>query len=60
MLPSIHGMRWYPGTTLEMVETFPRLAARENDIFIVSYPKSGKPTLKKCGKKAWKEWEKAK
>ena len=58
MFPIIHGMRWFPGTTLEMVETFPRLATREKDIFIVSYPKSGKPTLKKCGKKPGKNVKK--
>ena len=30
--PIIHGMRWRSGVTKEMVDTFPRLVARKNDI----------------------------
>ena len=41
-MPLIHGMPWFPGTTQEMIDTFPRLLARENDIFVVTYPKAGK------------------
>lgn len=39
--PVIHGMTWVPGTTEEMVDTFPRLLSRQDDIYIASYPKSG-------------------
>ena len=38
----IHGIPCWPGTTREMIEALPRLVPRENDIFIVSYPKAGK------------------
>jgi len=41
-MPLIHGMPWYPGTTQEMIDTFPRLLARENDIFVITYAKAGK------------------
>ena len=39
--PVIHGMPWIPGTTQEMVDTFPRLLARQDDIYISTYPKAG-------------------
>lgn len=39
--PVIHGMQWFPGTTQEMVDTFPRLLARQDDIYISTYPKAG-------------------
>ncbi|KAL9951309.1 hypothetical protein ACROYT_G043951 [Oculina patagonica] len=39
--PVIHGMPWFPGTTQEMIDTFPRLSARQNDIFINTYAKAG-------------------
>ena len=38
----IHGMQWFPGTTQEMIDTLPRLLARENDIFVSTYAKAGK------------------
>ena len=41
-MPLIHGMPWFPGTTQEMIDTFPRLSARENDIFVATYAKAGK------------------
>ena len=41
-MPLIHGMPWFPGTTQEMIDTFPRLLARENDIFVATYAKAGK------------------
>lgn len=41
-MPVIHGMPWSPGTTQEMIDTFPRLLARQNDIFIATYAKAGK------------------
>ena len=37
----IHGMQWFPGTTQEMIDTLPRLLARENDIFVSTYAKAG-------------------
>ncbi|KAL9987009.1 hypothetical protein ACROYT_G001243 [Oculina patagonica] len=39
--PVIHGMPWIPGTTQEMIDTFPRLSARQNDIYINTYAKAG-------------------
>ena len=39
--PVIHGMPWFPGTTQEMIDTFPRLLARQNDIYINTYTKAG-------------------
>ena len=41
-MPLIHGMPWFSGTTQEMIDTFPRLLARENDIFVSTYAKAGK------------------
>lgn len=41
-MPLIHGMSWSPETTQEMVDTFPRLLARQNDIFVATYAKAGK------------------
>ena len=38
----LQGVPCPPGTTQEMINTFPRLNAREGDIYIVSYPKPGK------------------
>ena len=38
----IHGVPCRPGTTREMIEALPRRVAREKDIYVVSYPKSGK------------------
>jgi len=40
--PVIHTILWFPGTTQEMIDTFPRLLARQNDIFINTYTKAGK------------------
>ncbi|XP_020625916.1 eukaryotic translation initiation factor 3 subunit J-like isoform X2 [Orbicella faveolata] len=40
-MPLIHGMPWFPGTTHEMVDTFPQLLARQNDIFVATYAKAG-------------------
>ena len=39
----VHGLPWPDnvGVTEEKVAVFPRLPAREDDIFIVSYPRSG-------------------
>ncbi|KAJ7336539.1 hypothetical protein OS493_011749 [Desmophyllum pertusum] len=37
----IHGVPCHPGTTREMMETFPRLVPREKDIYVVSFPKAG-------------------
>jgi len=42
LFPVIHGMQWFPGTTQEMVDTFPKLLARQDDIYISTYPKAGK------------------
>ena len=41
-LQHLQDVPWPPGTTQEMIDTFPRLNAREGDIYIVSYPKAGK------------------
>ena len=41
-MPLIHGMPWFPGTTQEMIDTFPRLLARQNDIIVATYAKAGK------------------
>ena len=43
--PVIHGMLLFPGTTKEQIDTFPRLIARENDIFINTYMKAGKTKI---------------
>ena len=48
--PVIHEMLWFPGTTQEMIDTFPRLLARQNDIFINTYPKAGKYKKNSCRK----------
>jgi len=45
-MPLIHGMPWFPETTQEMVDTFPRLLARQNDIFVATYPKAGRYNIK--------------
>ena len=41
-MPLIYGMPWFPGTTQEMIDIFPRLSARQNDIFVATYAKAGK------------------
>jgi len=41
-MPVIDGILWFPGTTKEMIDTFPKLQAREDDIYISTYPKAGK------------------
>lgn len=72
-MPLIHGMPWFPGTTQEMIDTFPRLSARQNDIFVATYTKAGKyndnlpaagaliitlrPSGEKPGNKCWCERE---
>jgi len=40
-MPVIHGMPWVPGTTQEMIDTFPKLLARQDDLYISTYPKAG-------------------
>ena len=37
----IHGMPWFAGTTQEMVDTFPRLTARQDDVYISTYARAG-------------------
>jgi len=44
-IPVIHGIPWLPETTQEMVDTFPKLLARQDDIYISTYPKSGMPSF---------------
>ena len=39
--PVIYGIRWFPGATKELIDTFPRLLARQDDIYISTYPKAG-------------------
>ena len=41
----VRGLSAVPGVTEEKVEALTRLPAREEDIFIASYPRSGSKTL---------------
>ena len=44
----IHGVPCWQGATREMIEAFPRLVAREKDVYVVSYPKAGKMITALC------------
>jgi len=40
-MPVIYGMPWFRGVTQEMIDTFPKLSARQDDIYVSTYPKAG-------------------
>ena len=40
-MPVIYGIQWFPGATKELIDTFPRLSAKQDDLYISTYPKAG-------------------